>query len=177
MALENKKVAILATHGFEESELASPQEKLIKAGVEVHIVSPQKDKIKAWSGKDWGKEYTVDKHVAESSAADYDLLVLPGGVLNPDKLRVDDNSLSFVKSFIEADKPIAAICHGAQTLIETDYLKGKKLTSVEAVKTDLINAGGDWVDEAVVVDQGLISSRVPDDLPDFNKAILDALST
>lgn len=170
--LSSKKVAILATDGFEHSELREPLNRLKEEGATAHIVSLKSGKIKAWDNNDWGKEYDVDKTVDEVSASDYNALVLPGGVINPDKLRVNDKAVSFVKGFFEAGKPIASICHGPWTLIETGALKGRKMTSYKSIKTDLINAGVNWVDEEVVVDQGLVTSRDPDDLPAFcNKMV------
>ncbi|HTN17613.1 MAG TPA: type 1 glutamine amidotransferase domain-containing protein [Chitinophagaceae bacterium] len=171
----SKKIAILATHGFEESELSSPKEQLEQQGWTAHIVSPESGSIKAWSGKDWGKEYKVDKSLAEARAAEYDALVLPGGVLNPDKLRVNDAALEFVKQFFADGKPVAAICHGPQTLIDADLVRGRKMTSVKAISKDLQNAGASWVDEEVVVDNGLVTSRTPKDLPAFNKKMVEEI--
>jgi protease I len=171
----SKKIAILATHGFEESELKSPKEHLEQQGWEAHIVSPEKGKIKAWADKNWGPEYDVDKTLEEVHADDYDALVLPGGVINPDKLRVIDNALDFVKGFFDQGKPVAAICHGPQTLINVGLVKGRKMTSVKAISQDLINAGADWTDEEVVVDEGLVTSRTPEDLPAFNKKLVEEI--
>lgn len=171
--LKDKKVAILVTHGFEEIELTAPKEALESAGAVTHIVSPESGQIKAWNKKDWGGEYHVDRNIADVSSHDYDALLLPGGVLNPDYLRVDEKVVSFVKSFLSDGKPIAAICHGPWTLIETGALKGRKLTSYPSIKTDLQNAGAEWVDQEVVVDNGLITSRKPDDIPAFNKKMLE----
>ncbi|HMR82049.1 MAG TPA: type 1 glutamine amidotransferase domain-containing protein [Niabella sp.] len=171
----SKRIAILATHGFEESELKSPKEQLEQQGWETHIVSPEKGKIKAWADKNWGPEYEVDKTLEEAHAEDYDALVLPGGVINPDKLRVIDEALGFVKSFFDQGKPVAAICHGQQTLINAGLVKGRKMTSVKAISQDLINAGADWTDEEVVVDEGLVTSRTPEDLPAFNKKLIEEI--
>lgn len=171
----SKKVAILATHGFEESELVSPKEALEQQGWTAHIISPEGGSIKSWAEKDWGKEYPVDKTLAEVSSGDYDALVLPGGVINPDKLRVDEKALAFVKSFFDEKKPVAAICHGPQVLINAQVVEGRKMTSFQSVKQDLINAGAQWVDEEVVVDAGLVTSRTPDDLPAFNKKLIEEI--
>jgi protease I len=171
----SKKVAILATNGFEESELKSPKEYLEEQGWTAHIVSPESGSIKSWAEKDWGKEYKVDKTLSEASESDYDALVLPGGVINPDKLRINDEALSFVKAFFDAKKPVAAICHGPQVLISAEVVQGRKMTSYPSVKTDLINAGANWVDEEVVVDQGLVTSRSPKDLPAFNKKMVEEI--
>ncbi len=171
----SKKIAILATHGFEESELSSPKEQLEKQGWTAHIISPEAGTIKAWTDKNWGKEYKVDKTISEAKAADYDALVLPGGVLNPDKLRVNEEALAFVKEFFDQMKPVAAICHGPQTLIDAGLVKGRKMTSVKAISKDLQNAGANWVDEEVVVDKGLVTSRTPKDLPAFNAKMVEEI--
>ncbi|GAB3424440.1 type 1 glutamine amidotransferase domain-containing protein [Niabella aquatica] len=171
----SKKIAILATHGFEESELKSPKEQIEQQGWEAHIVSPEKGRIKAWADKNWGPEYDVDKTLDEAHAGDYDALVLPGGVINPDKLRVNAAALSFVKGFFDQGKPVAAICHGPQTLINAGLVKGRKMTSVKSISQDLINAGADWVDLEVVVDDGLVTSRTPDDLPAFNEKMIEEI--
>lgn len=170
-----KTVAILATHGFEESELKSPKEHLEQHGLKVDIIAPEKGAIRAWAEKDWGKEYEVNKVVSEATAEDYDALVLPGGVINPDKLRVDESAIRFIRTFFEKGKAIAAICHGPQLLIETGMISGRVLTSVKNISTDLKNAGAKWLDREVVVDGNLISSRTPEDLPAFNKELLAAV--
>lgn len=171
----NKKVAILATNGFEESELSSPKEAMEKEGFEVHIVSPESGKITAWDKGNWSKEYPVDKTVSEASADEYNALVLPGGVINPDRLRTDEKVLKFVKSFFEQKKPVAAICHGPWTLISAGVVKGRKMTSYNSIKDDLVNAGADWVDKEVVVDQGFVTSRNPGDLPAFNAKLIEEI--
>lgn len=170
-----KRVAMLTEQGFEQEELTSPKEALEKAGATVDVISPKAGKVKAWNHTDWGIEVDVDKTLSEANVADYDLLVLPGGVLNPDKLRANKDAVAFSKAFLESGKPVAAICHGPQTLIETGLLSGKKMTSYASVQTDLTNAGANWTDEEVVQDGNLITSRKPDDLPAFNKAIIKAL--
>ncbi len=171
--LENKKVAILATDGFEEIEFTEPRKALEDAGATTHLIAPHDGTIKAWDQDDWGKEYEVDVTLDEAVAEDYDDIMLPGGVMNPDKLRVNDKAVEFVTSFLHSGKPIAAICHAPWTLIETGELDGKTLTSYHSIKTDLINAGADWVDKEVVVDQGLVTSRNPDDIPAFNDKMIE----
>ncbi len=171
--LEGKKIAILATDGFEEVELTEPRKALDKAGAETFIVSPEGGTIKAWNHTDWGDEYEVDFTLDEAKAEHFDNLLLPGGVLNPDQLRMNDKAVQFVTGFLHEGKPIAAICHGPQVLIETKELDGRKMTSYPSIKTDLINAGVNWVDEEVVVDQGLTTSRSPDDLPAFNDKMIE----
>jgi len=169
----SKKIAILATHGFEESELSSPKEYIEQQGWTAHIISPEGGSIKAWAEKDWGKEYNVDKTLDEVSASDYDALVLPGGVINPDKLRTDESALAFVKDFFKQHKPVAAICHGPQILINAEVVEGRKLTSVKNISLDLKNAGANWEDSEVVVDEGLVTSRTPKDLPAFNAKLVE----
>lgn len=171
----NTHVAILATNGFEESELFEPKETLEKAGAHVDVVSPESGKIKAWNHGNWSKEVEVNKKVTEASVDDYEMLILPGGVINPDKLRRDEKVVQFVRSFFEKEKYVAVICHGSQTMIEAEVVKGRKMTSFSAIKKDLINAGANWVDEAVVVDRNLISSRNPGDLQEFNAQIISSL--
>lgn len=173
--LKGKKVAILATDGFEESELSQPLQELKNQGATAHIVSIKSGQIKAWDQGDWSKKYDVDKTLDEVSADDYNALVLPGGVINPDKLRANEKAVSFVRDFFKAGKPVAAICHGPWTLIEADVVKGRKMTSYKSIKTDLINAGANWVDEEVVVDQGLVTSRNPDDLPAFCRKMVEEI--
>ena len=171
--LENRRVAILTEEGFEQVELTSPKAALKDAGAIVHIISPKSGKIKAWDKTDWGIEVDIDKVLDEVSPDDYDALVLPGGVLNPDKLRQNKDAVAFVKAFLEAGKPVAAICHGPQMLIETGLIKGRKLTSFPSLQTDLRNAGAKWVNEEVVVDNGLVTSRTPADLIAFNKKMIE----
>ncbi|MBY8961431.1 type 1 glutamine amidotransferase [Flavobacterium sp. D11R37] len=171
----SKKVAILATNGFEESELKSPKEHLEEQGWTAHIISPESGSIKAWKGKDWGGTYTVDKKLSEVSSSDYDALVLPGGVINPDQLRTNEEALTFVRDFFKAKKPVAAICHGPQILINAEVVEGREMTSYHSVRKDLENAGAKWTDKEVVVDQGLVTSRNPDDLPAFNKKMVEEI--
>jgi protease I len=169
----NKKVAILATDGFEEIELTSPKKALENAGATVHIVSTKTGSIKAWATDNWGGTYKVDKHVKDVSASDYNSLMLPGGVMNPDQLRMDKDAIKFIKSFFEQKKPVSAICHGIQPLIDAEVLKGRKLTSYPSLRKDVENAGGHWVDEEVVVDEGFTTSRTPDDLDAFNAKLVE----
>ena len=165
--LAGKRIAILATHGFEESELTVPRAQLIAAGAKVDVVSPEAGEIKGWHMKDWGKSVRVDKELKQASASDYDTLVLPGGQMNPDTLRVNKDALSFIGAFVTARKPIGAICHAPWLLIEMQLADGLRTTSYISIKTDMINAGADWVDEPVVVDRGIITSRNPGDLDAF----------
>lgn len=174
--IKEKKVAILTENGFEEVELTSPMNALEQAGATVHIISPQKDKVKAWDHDHWSIELPVDKNLSDANPEDYDMLVLPGGVLNPDKLRLNKEAVAFAQHFLEQAKPLAAICHGPQTLIETGMLNGRTMTSYWSVKTDLINAGVNWVDQEVAVDNGLVTSRSPKDLDAFNKKMIEELS-
>lgn len=172
----SKKIAILATHGFEESELKSPKEHLEQQGWTAHIISPESGTIKAWAEKDWGKEYPVDITLAEASASDYDALVLPGGVINPDQLRTNDQALAFVKDFFQQKKPVAAICHGPQILINAEVIDGRNMTSVDSISKDLKNAGAVWEDKEVMVDNGLVTSRTPKDLPAFNAKMVEEIN-
>lgn len=171
--LANKKVAILATDGFEQVELTSPKQALEHASAEVHVVAPQGNKIQGWNHYDKGDTIPVDRTLDHVSADDYDALVLPGGTLNPDQLRMNEKAVQFVRAFFEADKPVAAICHGPWTLVEADVVKDRTVTSWSSLKTDLQNAGATWVDEEVVVDQGLVTSRNPHDLPAFNGKMVE----
>ncbi len=171
----SKQIAILATNGFEESELKSPKDHLEQFGWITHIISPKGGSIKAWAETDWGKEYPVDKLLEDVDASQYDALVLPGGVINPDQLRTDKKVIAFVQDFFQQHKPVAVICHGPQILINADAVKGRRLTSVESISQDLKNAGAIWVDEEVVVDNGLITSRTPKDLPAFNAKLVEEI--
>ena len=170
-----KRIAILATNGFEEVELTSPKEAMEKEGFQVDIVSLEKGNIKAWDGNDWSNEYQVDYSLDEVNASDYNALMLPGGVINPDKLRREEKALDFVRDFFKQSKPVAAICHAGWTLISADVVKGRKMTSFNSIRKDMENAGVNWVDEEVVVDQGLVSSRNPDDLPAFNSKLIEEI--
>lgn len=174
--LHGKKVAILATEGFEQSELEKPREALQEAGAVAHVISPEKGSIRGWKENDFGDPVKVDVLLDGAKESDYDALVLPGGVMNPDKLRSIPAAVEFVQAFFKAGKPVAAICHGPQLLIEADVVRGRKMTSYASIKTDLINAGARWVDEAVVTDQGLVTSRKPDDIPQFNAKMIEEIA-
>jgi protease I len=171
--LKGKKVAILAADGFEQVELTEPKEAFEKAGARTAIVSPAKGKVKGWKMTDWGKELPVDVPLESARPDDYDALLLPGGVMNPDKLRMDPQAVRFVRAFFDAGKPVAAICHGPWTLIEAGVLKGRTVTSWPSLQTDLRNAGARWVDREVVSDGNLVTSRKPDDLPAFNRTAVE----
>jgi protease I len=175
--LSNRTIAVLSENGFEESELTSPVQRLKEEGATVHIISSKEGSIKAMKGdQDWTIDVKVDKTITEVSADDYQGLLIPGGVLNPDSLRKNDEVIAFVKAFFMAGKPVAAICHGPQVLITAEVVEGRKMTSTKTIKIDLINAGAQWVDEEVVVDQGLVTSRSPRDLPAFNDKIVEEFS-
>jgi protease I len=165
--LAGKKIAVLATDGFEQSELTEPVKALKDAGAEAHVIAPTAGEIQGMKHDEKGEKVRVDKTLAEVNAADYDALMLPGGVANPDSLRLERQAIAFVRAFVEADKPIAAICHGPWTLIDAGGVQGRKMTSWPSLKCDLKNAGAEWVDQEVVVDNGLVTSRKPDDLPAF----------
>jgi protease I len=173
--VEGKKVAIITENGFEEVELTSPKKALEEAGVTVHIISKQ-EKVKAWDHDHWSIELPVDVSLSNAKIDDYDMLVIPGGVINPDKMRIEDAYVSFAQQFLESGKPVAAICHGPQLLIETGMIANRKMTSYPSIKSDLINAGVQWEDKEVVVDNGLVTSRSPKDLEAFNKKVLEELS-
>jgi protease I len=174
-SLQGKKVAILVADGFEQVELEGPRQALEDAGAETHIVSPAEERVKGWQSTEWGDEFDVDVQLEKADPDDYDALVLPGGVMNPDKLRMDTDALQFVRAFFEAGKPVAALCHGPWTLIDAGVVKGRKMTSYPSIQADLRNAGADWVDEEVVVDNGLVTSRKPDDIPAFNRKMIEEI--
>ena len=169
------KVMILATDGFEQSELMKPKEKLEKAGIETTVVSLKSGEIKGWDQKDWGKSVAVDMTLEEASADDFDALLLPGGQMNPDILRMDEGAIEMIKDFDSAGKPIAAICHAPWLLVEANIVDGKTVTAWPSVRTDLMNAGADVVDREVVTDGNLITSRKPEDIPAFSKALIEKL--
>jgi protease I len=171
--LSGKKIAILVANGFEQVELTEPREALEKAGAAAQIVSPEKRHVKAWKFTDWGDTFDVDVPLAKAKPEDYDALVLPGGVINPDLLRIDEDALRFIKHFVASAKPIAAICHGPWPLIEVGAVAGRTMTSYSSIKSDLKNAGAHWIDEAVVVDRGLVTSRNPGDLKAFNARMIE----
>ena len=174
--LNGKKIAILVDEGFEQIELVEPKKALEEAGAQTQIISPKTGKVKAWKTDNWGDTFPVDVTLDSADAGSYDGLLLPGGVMNPDHLRKNEKAVAFVTAFMKTGKPVAAICHGPWTLIETGTLNGKKMTSYPSIKTDLKNAGVNWVDEEVVVDQGLVTSRKPDDIPAFNKKMIEAFA-
>jgi protease I len=167
--LQGKRVAILVTDGFEQSELIEPRKALDAAGATTHVVSPTQGKVKGWNHKEWGNEVPVDLPLTSAKAGDFDALLLPGGVMNPDHLRMQPEAVAFVKHFTDGGKPVAAICHGPWTLIEAGAVRGRTMTSWSSLKTDLKNAGANWVDKEVVSDGKLVTSRKPDDIPAFNR--------
>uniref|UniRef100_UPI003B3A601B type 1 glutamine amidotransferase domain-containing protein n=1 Tax=Siphonobacter sp. TaxID=1869184 RepID=UPI003B3A601B len=171
-----KKVAILVTDGFEQVELTEPQQALIDAGADTKIISPKDKEVKGWNHTDWGDTFNVDVPLSQANPEDYDALLLPGGVMNPDSLRMETDAVAFVEHFFESGKPVAAICHAPIMLIEADVVEGRKLTSYPSLKTDLINAGAEWVDEEVVTDNGLVTSRKPDDIPAFNAKMIEEIA-
>jgi protease I len=171
--LTGKRILILATHGFEQSELEHPRDTLKAAGAEVHVVSPEKGEIKGWDEKDWGSPVKVDRALDDAKASDYDAIVLPGGQMNPDTLRQNDKALALIKEFHDSGKTVAAICHAPWLLIETGIAKGRKMTSYKSIRKDVENAGAKWEDSAVVTDQGIVTSRNPKDLEAFSKKIIE----
>jgi protease I len=171
--LEGKKVAILVANGFEQSEMTEPKKALEEAGAETDIVSPEKDKVSGWKHTRWGDDFDVDVPLDEADPAAYQALLLPGGVMNPDKLRLNQAAVRFVRTFFDSGKPVAAICHGPWTLIEAGVVRGRQVTSWLSIKTDLENAGARWVDREVVVDNGLVTSRKPEDIPAFNRKMIE----
>lgn len=173
MDITGKKIAILATNGFEQSELEVPRDRLKQAGATVDIVSLAPGEIKGWDQKDWGRPVKVDKTLDQAVASDYDALVLPGGQINPDLLRLEPKALKFIKDVFDAKKIVAAVCHAPWLLIETGIAKGRKITSYKSIKTDVANAGAEWQDAEVVVDQGVITSRNPGDLEAFSAKIIE----
>jgi protease I len=171
--LNGKRVAILATDGVEQSELTEPRKALDDAGASTTLISPKNGAIKAWQHDRWGDEIPVDRALSEAKPDDFDALMLPGGVMNPDRLRMDKQAVQFVKAFFQAGKPVAAICHGPWLLVEADVVRSRNLTSWPSLQTDIRNAGGDWVDREVVTDMGLVTSRKPDDIPAFNRKMIE----
>ncbi|MBA2654696.1 MAG: type 1 glutamine amidotransferase [Gammaproteobacteria bacterium] len=175
-ALAGFKVAILVTDGFEQVEMTEPKKELQAVGAEVFIVSPNNEKVKGWQHTKWGDEFAIDVNLEQASPQDYDALLLPGGVINPDKLRINDHAIEFIAHFVKNNKPIAAICHGPWPLINANGVKGHTMTSWPSLKLDLVNAGAQWVDKEVVVDDMLVTSRKPDDIPAFNEAMIKLFS-
>jgi len=171
--LSGKRVAILATDGVEEVELTEPRDALKEAGATAQVVSPKSGNIRTWQHDDWGNEIPVDIGLDQVSAEDFDALMLPGGVMNPDRLRADDRAVQFVRDFFAAGKPIAAICHAPWMLVEADIVRGRSVTSWPSLETDLRNAGADWVDREVVTDEGIVTSRKPSDIPAFNRKMIE----
>jgi protease I len=174
--LKGKNIAILATDGFEQVELEKPKSALEEAGARTQVVSPKNDKIKGWDKKDWGKEVKVDVPLNSANPSQYDALLLPGGVMNPDQLRMNPEAVRFVKSFFDEGKPVASICHGPWMLVEADAVRGRTVTSWPSLKTDIKNAGGTWVDQEVIVSNGVVTSRNPDDIPAFNREMISLFS-
>lgn len=175
-SLVGKKIAILVEDGFEQVELTEPRKALDEAGAQTVVVSPVKGKVKGWKFTDWGDEIPVDLALDQARVEDFDALLLPGGVMNPDKLRMNERAVALVRAFHDAKKPIAAICHGPWTLIEAGVVRGRKLTSWPSLKTDLRNAGATWVDEEVVTEQGLVTSRKPGDIPAFSRKMIEEIA-
>jgi protease I len=174
--LTGMRVAALVEHGFEQSELLEPRKALEEAGARVDVVSPVEGSVKAWYRGNWGQEVPVDQPLAQAHPDDYDALLLPGGVFNPDRLRMNEKAVQFVKAFTMSNRPVAAICHGPWTLIEADALRDRRVTSWPSLKTDLRNAGAIWVDGEVIEDRGLITSRKPDDIPAFNRKMIEVFA-
>lgn len=174
--LKGLKVAILITDGFEQVEMTEPRKALDQAGAETRIVSPKGDRVRAWNFTDWGDEFPVDVALDQAQSQDFDALLLPGGVINPDSLRIQAKAIAFIKSFFDAGKPVASICHGPWTIIETGAARGRRIAAWPSLKTDLRNAGAEWVDQEVVVDGNLVTSRMPDDIPAFNREMIGLFS-
>lgn len=173
MENSKKRVAILATDGFEESEFTQPKNAMENAGFEVDVISEKSGKIKSWKDGNWGSDFNVTKTLDQVNQSEYNALMLPGGVINPDKLRRNEKAVEFVRSFFKNHKPVGAICHAPWLLAEADVLQGRKITSFQSIKTDMINAGATWFDKEVVTDQGLVTSRNPNDLPEFCRKLVE----
>lgn len=171
--LAGKRIAAVVEDGFEQVELIEPKKALEEAGATVDVVSPRSGKVKGWQHTKWGDEVAVDRTLADARADDYDALLLPGGVMSPDKLRMNAQAVAFVKAFVDSGKPVAAICHGPWTLIDAGGLRGRTVTSWPSLKSDLRNAGAVWVDQECVADRGLVTSRKPDDIPAFNRKMIE----
>jgi protease I len=174
--IKGLKVAILVENGFEQVELIEPRKALDQAGADTRVVSPRSGRVRGWNFTDWGDEVRVDVPLEQARPTEFDALLLPGGVMNPDTLRMQPNSVAFVKAFFDAGKPVAVICHGPWTVIETGAARGRRIASWPSLKTDLRNAGAEWVDEEVVIDKNLVSSRKPDDIPAFNRGMIEVFS-
>jgi protease I len=173
--LKGKKIAFLATDGFEQVELTEPRKALEDAGAQTEVIAPKGGEIKGWNHTDWGESVKVDKVLEDANTLEYDALVLPGGVINPDRLRIDPKAINFVRQFVATGKTVGAICHGPWTLLEAGALSGKTVTSWPSLKTDLKNAGANWVDQEVAQDGQFVTSRKPDDIPAFNRAIIESI--
>jgi protease I len=171
--LEGKKVAILVARGFEQVEMEEPRKALEEAGATTHLISPESGKVRGWQHTKWGNEFDVDVPLDDARPEDYDALLIPGGVMSPDRLRTNENAVRFVRAFFDADKPIASICHGPWMLVEADIVRGIPVTSWPSLRTDLRNAGAEWVDREVVTHQGIVTSRKPDDIPAFNRKMIE----
>jgi len=171
--LQGKRVAAIVTHGFEQIELLEPKGALEAAGARVDVISPEAGKVKGWNHKEWGDQIPVDRTLDQARADEYDALLLPGGVMNPDHLRMNQQAVQFIRKMFDDGKPIAAICHGPWTLVEADVVRGVQMTSYPSIRTDLKNAGAKWVDQQVVVDRGIVTSRKPDDIPAFNQKMIE----
>ena len=176
MQIEGKKVAILATHGFEQSELEVPRDRLKEHGATVHVVSPEGGQIRGWDLKDWGRPVPVDVTLDQANADDYDAIVLPGGQINPDLLRLTERALKLIRAFYDPKKVVAAICHAPWLLIDTGIIKGRKATSYKSIRSDVINAGAQWEDAEVVTDEGIVTSRNPGDLEAFSKKVVEEIA-
>jgi len=174
-AIKSARILIIATNGFEQSELEVPRDRLRQAGASVEVASLDGKQIKGWQKGDWGRPAAVDLRIADAREADYTALVIPGGVMNPDKLRVDEDTMKLVKAFLASGKIVAAVCHGPWLLVQADAVKGRHATSYKSIRTDLENAGAHWIDQEVVVDNGIITSRNPDDLPAFTAKIIEEI--
>ena len=174
--LTGKRVAIVVANGFEQVEMTSPREALDEAGAETYLISIERAGVKGWKHTDWGDTFEVDVPIEEAAPDDFDALLLPGGVMSPDKLRQDERVLEFVRAFFEEGKPVAAICHGPWTLIDAEVAEGRRMTSYPSIRKDLENAGAEWTDQEVVVDDGLVTSRKPEDLPAFNAKMLEEIA-
>ncbi|SFB63691.1 protease I [Rhizobium sp. NFR07] len=175
--LNGVTVAILVTDGFEQVEMTEPRKALDEAGAETRLVSPKDGQVKAWDFTDWGETFPVDVLLESARPEAFDALLLPGGVINPDNLRTLPEAVAFVRAFFDAGKPVASICHGPWTIIEAGAARGRRLTSWPSLRTDLRNAGAEWVDQEVVVDQGLVTSRKPDDIPAFNREVINLFAS
>ncbi|MGF7214062.1 protease I [Spirosoma lacussanchae] len=175
--LEGKKIAALMTEGFEQVELTEPRQALEAAGATVHLIAPKGGEIKGWDHTEWGDSFDVDLPLDGADPGQYDALLLPGGVMNPDKLRTEQKAVQFIQSFFEEEKPVAAICHAPTLLVEADVVQGRTLTSYPSIQTDLVNAGANWVDQEVVTDGNLVTSRKPDDIPAFNEAFIKLITS